>query len=175
MLRKAVTGLLLGSMILAILAMLAGCADPTPPSGGSRQPGVPGLGRLWLLTGIAHAGTDVVVPAALRATLQLSADGQFVASDTVNTMSGKFTRTVRGFEVPAAVTTAVGYAGRDPARLAVISAMSAVADGTDVGAAASRTALTLSVKAYVLTFRDVGAAVVYPSAPPTGTGTAASH
>jgi hypothetical protein len=119
-------------------------------------------------------GRKVDVPDSIDATFQLTSDGRFLASDTVNGMSGTYTATRTGFIVTSAVSTLVGYAGADPTRLAVITSMAAVLrQGTAVAATTTGPTLTLNRTNYQLTFREVGPAVnpPPPSATPTVTPT----
>jgi hypothetical protein len=160
---------------LLLVASATACSDVNPrrpaASTVSSAPAA-GVGRLWRLVEIRHAGETVVVPGSLTATLQLTLDHQLLASDTVNALSGTYASTRSGFAVMSAGSTAVGYAGTDPTRLTVIAAMAAVAgQKSDVTAKLPGTALVLTVPDYELTFRDQGPAVIYPPASPTPTPT----
>jgi hypothetical protein len=115
-------------------------------------------------------GRKVDVPDSIDATFQLTSDGRFLASDTVNALSGTYTATRTGLRVTSTATTLVGYAGTDPTRLAVIASMDTVlGHETAVAATTTGTTLTLNLANYQLTFRDVGPAVSYP--PPSATPT----
>jgi heat shock protein HslJ len=154
-----------------VIAAVSGCADPVNQRSGSgivSSPQTVGVGRLWQLVQINHAGRTVAVPSTIDATLQLTSDGQFLASDTVNATSGKYKRTASGFVVTFAATTLVGYGGSDPTRLSVIDAIRELTLSTNhVDATINGTHLTLTVAHDRLVFVDHGPAVVYPSASPT--------
>lgn len=111
------------------------------------------------------SGRSVDVPGSVDATFQLTADGRYLASDSVNALSGTYTAIGTGFRVTKAATTLVGYAGTDPARLAVIAGMNGVL--LRQGAVAAQTTgrtLTLSAANYQLSFRNAGPAVSQPQA-----------
>lgn len=133
-----------------------------------------GVGHTWQLTRVTVTGRKVEVPDSIDATLQLSSDGRFLASDTVNALSGTYTATRTGFTVTSTATTLVGYTGTDPARLAVIASIDAVlGHNSAIAATTTRTTLTLNLANYQLTFRDMGPAASHPppSATPTTTPT----
>jgi heat shock protein HslJ len=128
------------------------------------------VGHQWRLMRVTVAGSQLDVPDSIDATFQLASDGRFLASDTVNALSGTYTATRTGFTVTSVASTAVGYAGTDRTRLAVIASMDAVlGHHSAVAAQTSRTTLTLNLANYRLTFGDVGPAVSYP--PPSATST----
>jgi hypothetical protein len=129
-----------------------------------------GVGHKWRLTRVTVTGGKVDVPDLIDATFQLTSDGRFLASDSVNALSGTYTATRSGFTVTSTATTLVGYAGTDPTKLAVIASMDAVLgrEGA-VAAMTTGTTLTLNLADYQLTFREVGPAVSYP--PPSATST----
>ena len=104
---------------------MTSCSDGTT-RGANTQPSTPQdvqqlVGSRWLLTAIANGGASRAVPEALNATWQFTGDQQFLASDTVNALSGRYRFLPTGFATTDAATTLVGYAGSDPVRLAVIS------------------------------------------------------
>jgi hypothetical protein len=86
----------------------------------------PLVGYRWLLTRLSHSGQAVSVPDAYQASCQFAANGQFLASDSVNTISGNYAETASGFTLRNTATTLIGYAGSDPVRLQVIAAMRAL-------------------------------------------------
>ena len=128
------------------------------------------IGRQWRLTQVTASGRKVDVPDSIVATFQLTPDGRFLASDSVNALSGAYTATRTGFSVTHTATTLVGYSGSDPTRLAVIAAMNAVLlrEGS-VGAETTGSTLTLIAPSYRLRFREAGPAV--SQAPPSPTST----
>ena len=130
------------------------------------------IGHQWRLTQVTASGRKLDVPDSLVATFQLTPDGLFLASDSVNALSGAYTATRTGFAVTHTATTLVGYAGTDPTRLAVIAAMNAVLlrEGS-VRAETSGSTLTLIAPNYQLSFREAGPAVTHPPPSPTSTNT----
>jgi len=159
--------------LLIVTVSACGSAQPgehKPPASSSAVAAV--VGHQWLLTQVTASGREVDVPGSVDATFQLTADGRFLASDSVNALSGTYTATRSGFTVTHAVTTLVGYAGADPTRLAVIAAMGAVLlrEGA-VGAKVTASVLTLTAAGYQLSFRAAGPAVSYPPPSPTSTMT----
>jgi hypothetical protein len=160
-------------MAALLVATASGCRDakqyqsqPLPKS----SVAVAGGGHKWRLTQVKITGRTVDVPDSIDATLQLTSDGQFLASDSVNALSGTYTGTPTGFRVTSTGTTLVGYAGTDPTTEAVIAAIDVVArDQTVVAAKTTGTTLTLNVSNYELIFREGGPAVSYP--PPSATAT----
>lgn len=163
--------------VLAAAALaLVGCSDGTttgansPPSA---QPDVHQLvGSQWLLTEIANGGTLRTVPEALKATWQFTGDRQFLASDTVNAISGRYRFVNNGFATIDAATTLVGYVGSDPVRLAVISGFQRMTIGTVAVSVVSPAQVTMRVPGFVMTFRRLGAAQTFPAPSPTSS---ASH
>lgn len=164
-------------LVAAAVALTAGCADSGGRSGthsgggngSSATASTPGLGRLWQVTQIRHAGQTFTPAPTVRATLQLTADGTYLADDSVNAISGTYRGSTSGFRTTRAASTLVGYAGSDPARLAVIAAMAALTSGSSASAQAKDGILTITVSGYELTFRDIGPAVTHPPASPTPT------
>jgi hypothetical protein len=128
------------------------------------------VGHKWQLTQVTTNGRRVGVPGSLGATFQLTSDGRFLASDSVNALSGTYVATPTGFRVTKAATTLVGYSGTDPTRLAVIAGMNGVLmhEGAVAANATGRT-LTLNAANYELSFRNAGSAVSFPPASATAT------
>ncbi|GLY98722.1 hypothetical protein Acsp02_59760 [Actinoplanes sp. NBRC 103695] len=79
------------------------------------------MGSHWRLTAVADRRGTTAIPATVDAWLELAADGEFLASDDVNTMNGRFTPTSAGFDVSDTITTLAGYDGNDPVRSAAIT------------------------------------------------------
>jgi hypothetical protein len=166
----AAAGLLLGAV--------TSCASNPARNGGSGSAasGPPIVGYKWLLTSVRTARGQTTVPPSLAATIQFSPAGTFVASDTVNTVSGSYSSTSTGFTVNSAGTTLVGYAGTDPERLDVIAAVGAITGGeganNDVTVTAdSPTSVRMAVSGYTLTFRRAGHAQSFGPASPTPSAT----
>ncbi len=113
---------------------------PLPPA----SPGVVSASYLnshWRLTAVTDRRGTTAIPASIDAWLELAADGELLASDDVNTITGHFTTTSTGFDVSDAVTTLVGYGGNDPVQLAAITGIGAV---TFIPLAVSSPASTVS-------------------------------
>jgi heat shock protein HslJ len=132
-----------------------------------------GVGHKWRLTRVTATGGKVDVPDSINATFQLTSDGRFLASDSVNALSGTYTATRAGFTVTSIATTLLPYADADPTRLAVIAAIRAVLglghEAAAVAAKTTGTTLTLNAADYQLTFREVGPAVSHRPPPATST------
>jgi hypothetical protein len=92
------------------------------------------VGSVWLLTNVEEGGRSFAIPARSRARMALLPDGRIQIDDSLNAVSGKFTKTADGFEVRATMTTAVGWLGTDPVRTATIRGMDALAFGNLDGA-----------------------------------------
>jgi hypothetical protein len=126
------------------------------------------VGFRWLLTEITTGNASLSVPQSLHATWQFTADQQFLASDAVNAISGRYRLGPARFTTLDVATTAVGYAGSDPVRLAVISGFQRMISGrSNVELTSSPTNVVIRVPGYVMTFRRVGPAG--PSPPPSST------
>lgn len=59
----------------------------------------------------------------LDAWVELGSSGRFALGDSLNVISGEYTRVPDGIRIDHAVTTLVGYVGDDPTRLALIRAV----------------------------------------------------
>jgi hypothetical protein len=122
------------------------------------------VGYRWLLTSVRTAeGVVDTAPIAQEAWTDLQHDGQLVCFDSVNVLSGGYDLTATGLETHVRGTTLVGYDGCDPARVAVIAAVGALADLTGEGrrpvAVSARVVaqeLVLTVPGRELTFRRAG-------------------
>jgi hypothetical protein len=112
------------------------------------------IGGTWRLTNVVHGTVSTSIPAGLGATMELMSSGQFLASDSVNSLSGSYTASADGFKPHHVVTSAVGYIGRDPHRLAAIAALGTLATGPagDKVLRSSQTSLVVQAGAYRLTF-----------------------
>jgi heat shock protein HslJ len=161
------------SMAVLLVATLSGCGSAMRNQRARSAPSsavAAGVGHKWRLTTVTVTGRKVDVPDSIDATVQLTSDGRFLASDSVNALSGTYTATRTGFTVTSAATTLVGYAGTDPTRLAVISSMgAALGHQAAIAAKTTGTTLTLDLANYQLTFRDVGPAARYPAPSATST------
>jgi len=161
--------------LLVAAASACGSAKQTQRERSASSPAVAaGVGHKWRLTRVTATGGKVDVPDSINATFQLTSDGRLLASDGVNALSGTYTATRTGFTVTSTATTAVGYGGTDPTKLAVITAIDVVLGHEAAGVAAKTTGTTLTLNAanYQLTFHEEGPAVSHP--PPTATSTITS-
>jgi hypothetical protein len=169
------------AVVLVVAAVaVAGCSNGTTSGstgGGDSQPPVNQkvqtlVGSRWLLTQIADGNQSRAVPETFNATWQFTADQQFLASDTVNAISGRYRFVQVGFTTIDAATTLVGYAGSDPVRLAVISGFQKMTSATVAVSVSSPAEVVMRVPGFVMTFRRSGPAQTFPPASPTSS---ASH
>jgi hypothetical protein len=90
------------------------------------------------LTNVEEGGRSFAIPADspgyISARMALLPDGRIQIYDSLNFVSGKFTKTADGFEVRDTATTLVGWMGTDPVRTATIGGMDALAFGNVDGA-----------------------------------------
>jgi hypothetical protein len=153
-----------------VLVVGGGCAAKVGRSPSS--PGPAGIDHKWRLTQVTADGKTTPIPDSITATVQFTADGQFLADDSVNAVSGGWVSTPTGYRVSSSGTTLVAYAGTDSTKLEVISAIDSVTMGqVNVAAHSVGTALTLAVPKCTLTFTEAGAAVTFPPPSPTTTVT----
>jgi hypothetical protein len=96
------------------------------------------VGSVWLLTDVEEGGRSFAIPAHSRARMALLPDGRIQIDDSLNFVSGKFTKTADGFEVRDTATTAVGWMGTDPVRAATMRGMDALAFWNVDGATPTR-------------------------------------
>jgi hypothetical protein len=163
---RRATGLAL--LTALVLAASGGCAAKVGRSPSSPRPA--GIDHKWRLTQVTADGKTTTIPDSVTATVQLTADGQFLADDTVNAVSGRWVSTPSGYRVSSSGTTLVAYAGTDSTKLeAMIAIDSVTVAEANVTAHITGTALTLAVPKYTLTFMDAGAAVSFPPPSPTTT------
>ena len=177
--RRFVPALAAACVVVIVAGGLAGRAILDRAGHGQHEPvgtAAAYLGRQWRLVSLREGGKTVTVPASYGATVAFGDDGSLLMSDSVNALSGPFTVTADGFSTHSMSSTAVGYAGRDPVRLAVVRAIDAIAfraDGVDqpvpVRAAVSGAQLLLTAGGYPMAFALVGPAPVSHTAPATPT------
>lgn len=84
------------------------------------------LGSRWHLITVTDGHATTAIPNSIDVWLRLAAGGNLTASDGINTISARFTRTSDGFDVRDAVTSLAGYAGTDAGQLAAVTGISAV-------------------------------------------------
>lgn len=146
---------------------------PLPPA----SPGLVSAGYVgshWRLTAVADGRGTTAIPASVDAWLELAADGEFLASDDVNTFNGRFTPTSAGFDVSDTVTTLVGYAGNDPVRLAAITGIGAMSFSPLAPSSTSSMLSTLSTLSTSSTSGAAGAASAASGASASSAANAAS-
>ncbi|KAA2262630.1 hypothetical protein F0L68_12060 [Solihabitans fulvus] len=119
------------------------------------------VGYQWRLTEVATGEANTVVSQDIRATASFFPDGTVVLVDSVNALTGRYDGTATGFGVRGIGTTLALYDGRDPVRLAVVTAVDDLASGQHVDAAVLGETLTLRAAGRTLTFQQVGP--VHPS------------
>ena len=96
------------------------------------------VGSVWLLTNVEEGGRSFAIPAHSKARMTLLPDGRIQIDDSLNFVSGKFTKTADGFEVRDTATTLVGTIDTDPVRTATIRGMDALAFSNVDGATPTR-------------------------------------
>ncbi len=155
-------------VLLSGLVLVAACGCAARVSRSPSSSGPVGVGHKWRLTEVAADGKTAPIPESITATIQFTADGQFLADDSVNAVFGTWVGTPAGYRVGSSGTTLVAYAGPDSTRLEVMSAIGSVTvAAADVTAHGSETTLTLAVPKYTLTFIQAGPAVTFPPPSPT--------
>jgi len=104
--------------LLVATASACGSAKQNPHERSTSSPAVAaGVGHKWALTRVTATGGKVDVPDSINATFQLTSDGRFLGSDSVNALSGTYTATPTGFSVTSIATTLLPDADTDPRRL----------------------------------------------------------
>jgi hypothetical protein len=142
------------------------------PAGGSAA----FVGYRWNVVAVDSdsGSTHVTVPPTWNAYIAFGRHGDVMANDALNTLSGTYRVTADGYTVRDMVSTAIGYDGRDPARVAVIFAVDAVLGGSGphpapVTAQVRGTRLTLTVPGQTVVLIRAGAAPQPVPASPTPT------
>jgi heat shock protein HslJ len=154
---------LAGACIFLTSLALAACGSAT-----SARPASPRFtGYDWQVVAISHGGKVTSVPARMQVALQFSPGGQFGANDSVNFHSGTYRTTSDGFTTSALASTAVGYAGHDPAVLLAISAMGSFGNGVHATVKLTGDRLVVGVDSYTLTCQRHGPRA---DGPPCGYG-----
>jgi heat shock protein HslJ len=149
---------------LLLSLALAACGSAT-----SAKPVSPGFtGYVWKVVAISHDGKVTSIPARLQVALRFSPGGQFGASDSTNFHSGTYRTTGDGFTTSALSSTAVGYAGHDPAVLLAINAIGSFGSGLHATVQLTADRLVVSVGSYTLTCQRRGRQADVPA--PEGMG-----
>jgi hypothetical protein len=139
--------------LLTAVVLVAGCGCSARLGRSPSSPGAAGVGHKWRLTQVAADGKTAPIPESITATVQFTADGQFLADDSVNALSGTWMSTPTGYRVRSSGSTFVVYAGQDSTKLEAISAIDSVTLAlVDVAAEGTGNALTLAGPKYTLTF-----------------------
>jgi hypothetical protein len=144
---RALFPVLVGACIVFSTA-LAACS--------STSPGFTGYD--WQVIAISHDGTETSIPARLGVALQFGSDGQFGANDSVNSTGGQYHATSDGFTTSGLVSSAVGYAGHDPAILLAMSAIASFGSGAHATAKLTGDRLVIGIGSYTLTCQRRGPA-----------------
>ena len=159
-------------VLLAVtVALVVARRDTHPaPAGGSAA----FVGYRWDVVAVDSGSTHAGVPPGWNAYIAFGRHGDVMANDALNTLSGTYRVTADGYTVRDMVSTAIGYDGRDPARVAVIFAVDAVLGGSGphpapVSAQVHGTRLTLTVPGQTVFLTRAGAAPQPVPASPTPT------
>jgi hypothetical protein len=135
--------------VAAGIVVLAGCASQraaSPASDGTHLQFASLIGSAWRLTEVKDGSEVITISPRDSTALRFGTDGSLVISDTVNTLTARYTLTRRGFMTSNAATTLVGYDGTDPKRTKTIAAVDEVvyefARGTSLPA--TQVAVTLN-------------------------------
>ena len=92
----------------------------------------------------------------MQVALRLSPGGQFGATDSVNFHSGTYRTTRDGFTTDTLISTAVGYAGANPATVLAISAIGSFDYGVHATVKLTADRLVVGVGSYTLTCQRHG-------------------
>src|SRR5664279_3558069 len=96
---------LLGALVVATAV---GCAAKVGRSPSSSGPA--GIDHKWRLTRVTADGETTPILESITAAVQFTADGQFLADDSVNAVSGGWVSTPTGYRVSSSGTTLAAYA-----------------------------------------------------------------
>jgi hypothetical protein len=146
---------------LAVPAVVSGPATPVPAAGSAAY-----VGSAWRLTTVAQGSTTTVIPASVGAVVEFTLKGEIFIFDGVNSVTGSYVKSADGFDVPPnVISTAVGYSGQNPRRLAAITAMDTITGRSgqpgpakDTVVSVTRTGLIIQAGPYRLTFERAGVA-----------------
>jgi hypothetical protein len=151
---------------IVLLSMVTSDGTPKPASTTSGAY----VGSRWQLTSVADGATSTAIPADAGATVEFRKDGQIIANNGTDVLTGRFSTTSGGFEVRDVGTTLAVYGGNDPHRLAAIAGLNALAYGNrdgvtpsaavrDAVVSATDTDLVIRAGGVRLTFHRVGPSV----------------
>ncbi len=159
--------LAVAAAVVVILAVAGGAWVVRGARGSDRSSAgsaVAAVGYRWRVTEVAKSGAPTPVPPAWDVYLDLSKNGQFVANDGVNTISGTYRARSTSITIGQAASTLIGIGpGADPTRVLVAAAVDAFLDGPVGGAnrvVLTNAGLTMTVTAsgYTLTYSRTGSA-----------------
>jgi hypothetical protein len=129
-----------------LAAVLGACSSPA-----GRAATTTGFaGYKWAVVSISHDGKTTPIPGKYSVYLQFTPDGHFGANEPVNYHSGGYRVTPGGFTTSGLLSTAAGYAGRDPVVLLSVSAISALSIEVPALANVSGSVLTVTAGSYTL-------------------------
>lgn len=155
---------LVGVSIFLMSIAVAACGSATS----ARTVSSGFTGHDWQVVAISHDGKVTRTPARMQVALQFSPGGQFGANDGINFHSGTYRTTSDGFTTSALASTAVGYAGHDPAVLVAIDAIRSFDNGVHATVKLTADRFVVGVDSYTLTCRRSGPRADVPA--PAGTG-----
>jgi heat shock protein HslJ len=151
-----------GAILLAALGLTAACGSSKPdgssPTASSTAATTPSwVGHTWLLAKAVTPKGTTIVPASYAGTCEFTSSGELHAHDGVNSMSGTFTLTSKGFAPHDVMSTLMGYPGHDPVVISVVDAITAITtDEVTANARPDGLSLVLTKPGYELTFTRIG-------------------
>jgi hypothetical protein len=149
-------------------AFVGACVLFSPALAGCGSASAGYTGYDWQVIAIRYDGMETSIPARLQVTLQFGPYGQFGASDSVNSTSGEYRATSDGFTTSDLSSTAVGYAGHDPAVVLATWAIASFDSGVQATAKLTADRLVVGIGLYTLTCLRRGAAAPRPTPLPVG-------
>jgi hypothetical protein len=155
----------IGASVLVVIALVVtgvlvlGRSTSTGPTGSA--PGSSLTGTRWTLVALTADGREILLGPEPQCVLAFDSSTQISLDDGLNAMGGQYQLTATGFSTRTMASTAVGYDGSDPNRVATIAAMDAIAfrenvDVNEVQARRRDDRLVISVGTYRLTFIRAG-------------------
>jgi hypothetical protein len=151
------------AMAALVSAAAAGCA--TPKSAPDTQAGFPGY--KWQVVEIDHAGKETPIPARYADYLMFAPNGQFAATEPVNSHGGLYHQTGDSFTTSDMSQTDAGYTSNDPVALLAIVAISAFQDGVHAKVRLTGDRLAVTVGGYLLICQRDGRQADFPGPRPT--------
>jgi hypothetical protein len=161
-----------GSIAVAALVSVAAAGCGTTASGTSPKPapdtqaGFPGY--KWQVVEIDHAGKETPIPARDADYLMFAPNGQFGATEPVNSHGGLYHQTGDSFTTSDMSSTSVGYTSNDPVALLAIDAIDAFGDGVQAKVQLTGNRLAVTVGGYLLICQRDGRQANFPGPSPAG-------